>query len=78
MASWIEFRLTGQSDSGKTYVWSVMTSDGRINLGTIKWFSNWRKYAFYPNPDTIWEQDCLTEIATFIVNKTAEHKRKVA
>ena len=32
-------------------------------LGTIKWFGRWRKYAFHVEPDCIFEQGCLEEIA---------------
>jgi hypothetical protein len=31
-------------------------------LGQIKWYSHWRQYAFFPEPGTIWNTQCLDEI----------------
>lgn len=47
-------------------------------LGQIKWWSPWRRYCFFPNPDTVFEQVCMREIADFVENKTREHKATVA
>jgi hypothetical protein len=43
-------------------------------LGWVAWFSRWRKYAFYPKPETVYEEDCLRDIAEFCEAKTKEHK----
>jgi hypothetical protein len=74
---WIEFKMVGQSESGKTYVWEVMTNDGRHRLGKVSWFGRWRKYAFNPEDNTCWfEEDCLRTIASFCEDKTHEHRIK--
>jgi hypothetical protein len=66
--------------AGKTSAWSVESKHGRDGLGIIKWFGPWRKYAFFPEPDTVFEEVCMREISQFIVDQTAEHKlaRKAA
>ena len=58
----------------KTKVWWVASryEDGR--LGWIGWFGRWRKYSFFPASDTVFEEDCLRDIADFCVRKTKEHR----
>lgn len=53
--------------TGTTKIWEVLAKDGDSVLGTIKWFSRWRKYAFWPEPNaqTIFEHHCLRHIADF-------------
>lgn len=76
MSKWITIEEIGKSDSGKTTIFGVFTKDGGIELGQIRWFSSWRKYAFFPDTYTIFEQDCLRDIADSIENKTQEHRAK--
>ena len=64
MGKWINFVLAKQGE--KTNVWQVKTKDNFDILGEIKWFSRWRRYAFFPYSVTIYEQDCLRDIANFI------------
>lgn len=35
-------------------------------LGVIKWFGRWRKYAFFPRADCVFDSKCLAEIEEFI------------
>jgi len=71
----IGFAHEGESPSGKTKLWRVFALDGSI-LGQIRWFSRWRKYCFYANGNTIFEETCLTEIAEFIAARTKDHRGK--
>lgn len=43
-------------------------------LAGIAWFSRWKKYSLYPNPNTIWEEKCLRDIANFIEEQTEQVK----
>jgi hypothetical protein len=60
----------------KTKVWYVVSKydDPNPHLGWIAWFPKWRKYAFYPKPNTVYEQVCLREIADFCQKATVLHK----
>lgn len=64
----------------KTKVWTVMSAidspkgDGGAELGEVRWWSHWRKYAFFPNPNTLFEQLCLREIANFCETQTKQHR----
>ena len=60
----IKFSKPIDSDSGKTQVWDVLDSDGDT-LGQVRWFGRWRRYSFYPSPFTVYEKDCLREVANF-------------
>lgn len=67
------FDKWGLSASGKTRVWGVLSSRWIVprgtvqtELGTIKWYAPWRRYVFFPDPGTLYDAGCLTEIATFI------------
>ncbi len=51
MAKWINF--IEQPSKGVTKIFKVISKEGEDELGTIKWFSNWRCYVFNPNPETV-------------------------
>ena len=73
--AYILFEFFGVSDSGKTELWTVFPKDDSTNyLGTVQWFAHWRKYAFYPNPETVYEEVCMNDISTFIKMLTRKHK----
>jgi hypothetical protein len=70
---WIEFVLRGSSPSGKTERWSVHAKQGGGALGEVKWYPGWRRYCFFPFAGTLYEQDCLRDIAAFCETETATH-----
>lgn len=72
MSKWITFLLS--EEKPKTSVWRIETKDTHNILGFIKWLARWRKYAFFPNTDTIYENDCLRDIASFIEEKMYDRK----
>lgn len=77
MSKWIEFCGPTTSKSGKTWVWDVYSKkdeDIDVWLGEIKWLGKWRKYAFFPDRDMVFEQDCLRDLAQFCEDKTKTHR----
>ena len=62
----------------KTKTWWIVSKDDDKHLGWIGWFARWRKYAFYPKPNTVYEQVCLRDIAMFCETQTVVHKQKRA
>ena len=72
MSKWIEFKVSERKP--KTNVWDVLVKDGASTLGQVRWFGRWRCYAFYPEPDTVYEQQCLRDIADFCKDETKEHR----
>jgi hypothetical protein len=76
VSKWIEIVPEGASKSGKTMVWSVYTlSTPRRLLGNIGWYAPWRRYCFGPVAQTIFEQDCLRDIAIFLETETQKQKK---
>ncbi len=72
--SFIIFRRDLLAEKGKTQLWFVLTMDQSMVLGNIRWFGRWKKYAFFPNPETVYERTCLREIADFCEYITEFHK----
>jgi len=76
MTKWIEFVRLTQDLNRKTATWEVVSKDTQTVIGFIKWYGTWRKYCFFPDEDTVFEQDCLRDIAEFIQTATKLHKEK--
>lgn len=62
------------SSSGKTKTWIIENTHTGETIGKIKWAGNFRKYAFFPLSDTVYDNFCLADIAYFLVLKTEQHK----
>lgn len=73
LSKWIKF--VPIDPTGKTSRWQVATTDESSVLGSVHWFGRWRQYAFFPLPDTVYERQCLRDIAEFCEQKTAEWRR---
>ena len=74
---WIEFVELGRSISGRTRRFEVRPrasdSDER-GLGMVTWYGAWRRYAFHPEALTVFESQCLRDIAAFCDWLMAERK----
>ncbi len=75
MSKWIEFEDVGASKSGITRKWQVVSKESDGCLGWVVWYPQWRRYAFLPKGGTIFEEECLCDIADFIEHQTIEHKK---
>lgn len=71
-ATWIRFDELTPNPATKR--WAVMPKDGPDRIGIISWYGPWRKYCFFPTPETVYEQVCLREIADFCEVQTAMHR----
>jgi hypothetical protein len=58
----------------KTLTWYVVNRYDDICLANIEWYAPWRKYAWFPKPNTVYEWVCLREIAQFCEDMTASHR----
>jgi len=75
-ARWIAFVDRGASPSGKTRRWEVRAKQGGDVLGVVQWWPAWRRYVFQPAYPTVFEQDCMRDIAAFIERATTDHKER--
>jgi hypothetical protein len=73
MGKWIEFKE--QPSKGITKIFKVVSKEGGLNLGTVKWFSAWRCYAFYPESETVFEKACLSDITKFVEDLMNDRKK---
>lgn len=71
--TWIHFRNLGAPEGRKTNVYDVVDSSNRP-LGVIQWYGAWRCYSFYPHENTLFEKNCLREIAQFCEEETERHR----
>jgi|APCry1669189883_1035261.scaffolds.fasta_scaffold299619_1 hypothetical protein len=80
MSSYITFVYGGIPLGNKTAIWRVWTKDEHAIIGQVRWFAPWRKYCFFPSLDTVFEEVCLRDIASFVEARTREHRaaRKTA
>src|SRR5208282_248516 len=74
----IAFRNLGTYWAGtehKTNRYAVVEKhNASSQLGVILWFARWRKYCFYPDPNTLYEETCMREISQFIVEETVARR----
>ena len=70
----LRIRLSGESPSGKTSLFYVENSREGGRLGNIRWYAPWRRYVFYPEPDTLWDSSCLMEVMQFLNVLMAERR----
>lgn len=79
-SKWVKFRKRSKPKSRKTDIYSVLTtskgSDGNYLIGIVKWYPQWRQYTFFPNAETLYNQECLHDIANFVKELNLEHKGK--
>lgn len=75
-SKWIIFSL--YENTGKTLKYNIYTKDTPpIKLGEIRWFGRWRQYAFFPEPNTVYEKQCMQDITNFLKKLMLDRKTKI-
>lgn len=75
-SKWIRFEQL--ESKTKTSVYNVIAKEGDTKLGQIKWYAPWRKYSFFPAPNTLFETQCLKDIILFINQCMEDRKPKLS
>lgn len=57
-----------KGEQPKKQVWNIVSKEDNLILGYISWFPRWRKYAFFPNNNMVFDTACLKDITAFIEN----------
>lgn len=73
---YLKFTKLPQKDGKKTSVWKITNLDMAFILGYIKWHGPWRKYCFFPEGQTIWDNKCMQEVQDFVVEEMSKRKKK--
>lgn len=68
--TYIEF--VAQARNSKTAVFGVRTAHSGL-IGTVKW-CRWRRYAFFPEAETMFDALCLREIVRFLDDLMGERR----
>lgn len=77
-STYIKFVLV-VSKSGATKTVEVRSKrQDSIVLGVVKWFPTWRKYCFFPNQSTIYDEGCMRDIQSFLLLLNEQHRREVS
>jgi hypothetical protein len=76
MAEWIRFDLAPPVAGRKTQQWFVVAIQPGEAIAEIKWYPGWRRYCFFPFDGTLYEQDCLRDIANFCEEQTQLYKSR--
>lgn len=74
MAKWIDF-VELNSDGRKTKIFDVVNKEHVSSIGQVKWYGPWRQYSFFPKENTVYERQCLMDIAHFINQLMVERKQ---
>ncbi len=78
LKKYLKFRIIEQKP--KTNVYSVNNNDN-IQIGTIYWYSGWRRYIFESFPEIMIDQACLDEMSRFIgdlMKQRIEERKKLS
>jgi hypothetical protein len=75
-AKWVKFVERPAPAGRLTKEWAVVAKQNGDVLGIIDWYGQWRKYVFEPRFGTVYEQDCLRDIATFCESQTRQQKER--
>lgn len=63
-------------DGRKTPILHICSKLSNDEIGIIKWYGAWRKFCFFPNPDTIWDEKCLTKLNNFLIQYNKDWRKK--
>jgi len=50
---------------------SVRNNKSREQLGLVRWYGQWRRYCFFPEPCCVFNADCLSDIREFMAQLKA-------
>lgn len=67
-SKYVEFDYVGDTDTGKTEIWNVLSIKHGHILGQIKWYGGWRQYCFHSAPHCIFNNECLSFISRKITD----------
>ena len=64
-----------QETTRKTKVFFIYNKE-EVLLGKIVFRPGWRKYVFQPEPETVWDDQCLNDIINALNTLTAEWRKE--
>jgi CRISPR/Cas system CMR-associated protein Cmr1 (group 7 of RAMP superfamily) len=71
---WIEIVELPQAMPTRRF--EVKNIKSGFTIGWIRWYGPFRSYAYLPCEGTVYEEDCLRDLAECVEGLTKEHKAK--
>lgn len=75
MSQYLLFERQPPPPGRKTPIVLVRSRSIGAVLGEIRWFGRWRQFCFYPEPMTVFNAGCMSEIQKVIRELMAERVR---
>ena len=38
----------------------------KMKIGVIKWYTPWRKFCFFPENNTVWDSQCISQVLSLV------------
>ena len=76
MNQYLEFKEVPAS-ALKTKVVDVLSQRSGERLAQIKWYGPWRCYVLHPVSMTIWNEQCLMDVNSYISRLQAERRNRL-
>lgn len=70
----VEFIEAPVDARNRTRKWWVRSKANGNHLGQVRWWTSWRRYTFVPHHSSLFDADCLWDIADFLAKETANRK----
>jgi hypothetical protein len=78
VSAYLAFHENAPESAGKTTkVWDIVSKTRGDVLGQVRWFGRWRQYTLYPTKGTVWNVQCLTDVAAFITARMTERRSRL-
>lgn len=61
----------------KTKVWQITSVHNGSHLGTVGWYTAWRKYCAIFSSGVVFDEGCLQELSIFLHQVNAEHANAI-
>lgn len=72
-SKYLKFKLI--ANKPKTKVMGVYSKSGEYSLGWIEWYSQWRRYCFFPERGgLVFSKGCLKDI-NFVITKLMDERK---
>ena len=72
---WVDIVRLRPQPGRRTDTYAVVTHEPTIVIAHIRWHGPWFRYAFFPEPGTVWEEGCLRDIGRFLAARTRQQRR---
>lgn len=76
IGEYLEAKQLPQPEKRKTHRYEIVNRSGD-ELGRVRWYGPWRQYVFHPEIETLFNYQCMIDLAALLkaLNKLQRRKR---